>query len=177
MTGSIAARFRWAMEVLALEPADRVLEIGCGHGIAAGLIAERLTSGCVIGIDRSAKMIALAQRRNEAFVRDGRAVFHQGSVEDRPLPDDSRFQRALAINVALFSEAAHPGITAVRDLLTPNGTCCVVFQPPTAAKLESLEAAIGEALTFNGFIVRDVRRAEHLTMPITAVIASAPSAN
>ena len=43
-------RFVDAMNV---QPNDRILEIGCGHGVAASLICEKLKAGRYLGMDRS----------------------------------------------------------------------------------------------------------------------------
>ena len=62
-----AAQQEWALELIAkLRPRgdEAVLDIGCGDGRATALIAERLPDGSVLGVDKSASMIALA---NEQF--------------------------------------------------------------------------------------------------------------
>jgi tRNA G46 methylase TrmB len=47
---------------LAPAPADRVLEIGFGHGRTLAAIAERTPSGLVAGVDPSAEMLRMAAR-------------------------------------------------------------------------------------------------------------------
>ena len=39
---AVPDRLAWAVETMAIGPADRVLEIGCGRGVAVALICERL---------------------------------------------------------------------------------------------------------------------------------------
>ena len=61
---------------------DCVLEIGCGHGVAATLICERLSEGRFTAIDRSKKMVDAAKRRNSQFVAAGVAEFLVGELEE-----------------------------------------------------------------------------------------------
>jgi trans-aconitate methyltransferase len=68
MASKPSERFVWAVDTLTLDPADRVLEVGCGHGVAVSLVCGRLTSGRITAIDRSKKMIEMAARRNRANV-------------------------------------------------------------------------------------------------------------
>jgi len=55
-------RLAWVVDTLAPGPEDRVLEVGCGHGVAVSLVCRRLTSGRVVAIDRSPKMIEAAKQ-------------------------------------------------------------------------------------------------------------------
>ncbi|MGH3030315.1 MAG: class I SAM-dependent methyltransferase [Gaiellaceae bacterium] len=73
MTERVAERFRWAVETLDPAPSDRLLEIGCGHGVAVSLICRTLSAGTIVAIDRSKSMINQAARRNREHVAEGRA--------------------------------------------------------------------------------------------------------
>jgi trans-aconitate methyltransferase len=60
------AQRQWAKELIAglrLTGHETVLDLGCGDGKVTAEIAAILDRGTVIGIDNSAAMIALAQRR------------------------------------------------------------------------------------------------------------------
>ena len=63
----IPERFHWAVDYMNIGSADHILEIGCGAGLLAELIAERLQTGSITAIDRSASMIELATNRNQRF--------------------------------------------------------------------------------------------------------------
>ena len=95
MASKPSERFLWAVDTLALDPADRVLEVGCGHGVAVSLVCERLTSGRITAIDRSKKMIEMAARRNREHVAGGRAVLKTAALEKADFGDE-RFDKVFA---------------------------------------------------------------------------------
>lgn len=92
-------RLRRVVDRLDLRPDDRVLEIGCGHGVAATLVCER--GARLTAVDRSPKMIAAAARRNAAYVDAGQAEFLVGSLEELEL-GDRRFDKIFAVRVRAF---------------------------------------------------------------------------
>ena len=89
-------RNRWAVDLLAVEPSDRVLELGCGPGVAVTALARRATRGLVVGVDRSQVMIRQAGRRNAAAIRAGRVRLIHAPVEGMRTTDGP-FDAALAV--------------------------------------------------------------------------------
>jgi ubiquinone/menaquinone biosynthesis C-methylase UbiE len=92
-------RLRRVVDRLDLRPGDRVLEIGCGHGVAATYVLER--GARLTAIDRSPKMIEAANRRNAAYVEAGTAEFLLAHLEDLDL-GDRRFDVIFAVRVRRF---------------------------------------------------------------------------
>jgi SAM-dependent methyltransferase len=127
MASKVSERFVWAVETLELDPGDRVLEVGCGHGVAVSLVCERLgPRGRITAIDRSQKMIAAARRRNRLHVESGRAVLEAVALEDADL-GDQRFDRVFAFNVAPFWLEPSEALEIVHEHLAPNGTVHVFW--------------------------------------------------
>ena len=111
-------------------PADaRVLEIGCGHGVAATAVCERLRSGKLVAIDRSEKMIAAASERNAAFVEAGKAEFVVASMEDYD-PGSQRFDLIFAVRVGLFHREPKRAWSIVEPWLASGGAIHSFFDPP-----------------------------------------------
>jgi SAM-dependent methyltransferase len=132
-------RFVWAVETLDVGPADRLLEVGCGHGVAVSLVCERLETGTITAIDRSPKMIEMATRRNREHVGSGRAELEAVALEDADL-GDRRFDKVFAFNVAPFWLQPETALGAVRGHLSPDGTVSVFwdarhFEPGRPMKL------------------------------------------
>ena len=111
-------RLRRVVDRLDVRPGDRVLEIGCGHGVAATLVCER--GGRLTAIDRSPKMVEAAARRNAAYVEAGTAEFLLGSLEELEL-GDRRFERIFAVRVGLFHREPERARRLAERWLAPGG--------------------------------------------------------
>src|SRR5215207_2974353 len=120
MASKPSERFVWAVDTLALDPADRVLEVGCGHGVAVSLVCERLAGGRITAIDRSQKMIAMAAHRNGDHVAAGRAVLKTAALEEADF-DGERFDKVFAFNVAPFWLEPKQALDIVGRHLSPTG--------------------------------------------------------
>ena len=122
-------RLRKVVEELDVQPDERVLEIGCGHGVAATYVCERLDGGRLTAIDRSPKMIEAAERRNAEHVAAGRAEFLVGALEDLKL-GERRFDKIFAVRVGLFHREPGRAHALVEPWLAPGGSVTTVFDPP-----------------------------------------------
>ena len=122
-------RLRAIVDGLGIGPNDRVLEVGCGHGVAATFVCERLAGGRLTAIDRSPKMIAAAAHRNAAFVESGTAEFLVARLEALDL-GDRRFDVIFAVRVGLFHREPARARGLVEPWLAPGGAIHAFFDPP-----------------------------------------------
>jgi ubiquinone/menaquinone biosynthesis C-methylase UbiE len=125
----MSERLRAVVDRLGIRPGDRVLEIGCGHGVAATLVCERLGDGRLVAVDRSPKMIAAAARRNAAQVAAGRAEFLVADLEDLDL-GHRRFEVVFAVRVGLFRREPERARRLAERWLAAGGTLTAVFDEP-----------------------------------------------
>jgi ubiquinone/menaquinone biosynthesis C-methylase UbiE len=122
-------RLAGIVDQLGVRPDDRVLEIGCGHGVAATMVCERLETGRLTAVDRSAKMIEATARRNAAYVEAGKAEFLVANLEDLEL-GDRRFDLTFAVRVGLFDREPERAHAYVEPWLAPGGRVLASFDRP-----------------------------------------------
>jgi ubiquinone/menaquinone biosynthesis C-methylase UbiE len=125
----MSERLRTIVERIDVQPEDRVLEIGCGQGVAATMIWERLVGGRLTAIDRSPKMIAAAERRNADFIATGKAEFLVAELESVDL-GKRRFDKVLAVRVGLFHREPERAQRLAEAWLAPGGRVFSFFDPP-----------------------------------------------
>ena len=169
MPPKIHQRFYWAVEQLDVQPDDRILEIGSGHGFAAALICERLTTGHLTAIDRSEKMNAIATKRNQACIDGGRAVFQTVAFEEADF-DAGAFDKIFAFNVNDFWTEPGKGLDKIKRWLAPGGTFHLFYMPPSAEWLTYYGDTLNATLQANGFTTAPMRSTEMDKSAVLCVI-------
>jgi SAM-dependent methyltransferase len=162
----------WAVDALGVEPSDRVLEVGCGHGAAATLVCERLDAGRLTAIDRSAKMIAMASRRNKEHVAAGKAVFENVPLERAEFGEE-RFDKVFGVHVADLWRSDE-AVAVVRRHLAPGGGLFVINQAPGWRAPEDARGSaeqMAESLRGRGFAVGEPIVEQLESAPVVCVVA------
>ncbi len=151
---------RPAMErLLAVQPGDSVLDIGCGNGNFSRHLAGLGTR--VTAIDGSAEMIDRARKRTEGRAKGGPENGNAGSLDYRVIDvtDSERLVElgrntfdAAVSNMAIMDMAViGPMFEAVHGLLKPGGVfvCSLThpcFQAPYAVRYAEQEDRDGEMI-------------------------------
>lgn len=155
-----ATRLVWAVDALDVQPEDRLLEAGCGHGVAVSLVCAKLRGGHILAVDRSAKMITAARARNEAYEAGGVASFQQASLHDAEL-DGLRFDKVFAIHLPVLLRGDPAAeLRVIAEHLAPGGALYLPHQPLSPGDVEPTNARLAAMLESHGYTVRDVLAAD-----------------
>jgi ubiquinone/menaquinone biosynthesis C-methylase UbiE len=116
-----AHSFTWeaVLAALALGPADRLLDVGCGGGVFLRH-AEAQTGCSVIGVDHSREMVRLA-----------RPLAVLAEAEQLPF-GDGEFTAVSSIVAFFFFPDAVRALREMRRVLTPNGRIAIYTTSPEA---------------------------------------------
>lgn len=132
-----SARIAACVAALPLRPGIRVLEIGCGPGAALREVARRIGDGFILGIDRSARAVALARAGCGEGIAAGRIAVRRAAAEDFILaPGEPSFDLAFALRVGAF-DGRHPAageraLLRLQAALAPQGRFFIDTGAPLA---------------------------------------------
>jgi SAM-dependent methyltransferase len=102
------------LRALRLPRGGRVLEVGCGRGVALPLLAERLAPAELAGIDVDAALIEHARERIRR--RRVSAALHVGDLRDLPFPNGS-FDLVIDFGTSYHVSGGHTGrLTALNEI-------------------------------------------------------------
>jgi SAM-dependent methyltransferase len=147
---------RLAVDALAIQPWESVLDMGCGPGQAAALMLPLARPGRVSGIDQSETMILQALRDNRAAVAARQMDFRVATFETLPF-EAACFDAVLASNVMYFWHDAAAVLTEIRRVLRNGGRLSIYLT--SAQSMQNWGFA--EAGTHRLFSADDVADALH----------------
>lgn len=99
-------------------PRDRVLDIGCGAGQSTRDAARAAVAGSALGVDVSARMLAVARERAVAQGLDN-VTFEEGDADQYPFADN-HFDVAISRFGTMFFAEPVRAFTNIRRALRPG---------------------------------------------------------
>lgn len=112
-----------ALALMNLQPADRVLDVGCGAGWLARRIAAQVPQGRVVGIDVSDGMVRRAQRANVQFTH---VTLLRGAVEQIPW-EDGFFSQIISVESAYYWPEPARGLREIFRVTASGGAAWILI--------------------------------------------------
>ncbi len=134
----------WTVQLLNAQPADHILEIGFGPGLAIQELAKVVRQGRVAGIDFSRTMVRAAQRRNVAAIKAGRVELTYGEAANLPF-EASSFDKVFGIHTIYFWHKPQDTLREVWRVLRPGGMLAITVLPREKWNASDPNAPVGTA--------------------------------
>ena len=115
-----ASLYTAVLSKLAVQPGERILEIGFGNGHEINRVLSCASSLVYTGVDVSDTMVAEAASRNAVPIEKGQMTLHRASSAALPFAPRS-FDKALALNTIYFWDDPVVDLTEVRRVLRDKG--------------------------------------------------------
>ncbi len=106
-----------AIELMRIDAAARVIDVGCGSGWAARLMAEKAQEGRVVGIDVSDEMIRVAR---ESSAEISNVEFQVASAEELPF-EPGEFTHAFSMESLYYYADIPAALKEIRRVLQTGG--------------------------------------------------------
>ena len=110
------------IEMMALEPRDRCLELGCGEGWASRLLCQKVPDGSVVGLDIADEMVRNARAKSADCEN---LMFLLGEAEDIPW-QDAFFSKVLCVESFYYYEDPEKALREIYRVLSPGGSVWIV---------------------------------------------------
>jgi len=152
---------------LGIRPHHRLLEIGCGNGTAVSAVAERLTTGTILAIDRSGATVTRATQRNAGHIARGVARIVQVDLAELSVPAQ-QFNTIFALNVNLFQTGERRTVDLVRRALRRRGRLVLGYQRADPDHLAARAEQLSASLRAGGLITPTIEWASPHQVYVTA---------
>lgn len=127
------------IDLAALHPGERVLDVACGTGVVARLAAEYVgPTGTVAGLDINPGMLAVARSATPSGVA---IKWCEGSAEILPIPDEAFDVVLCQMGLQFFGDKL-AALREVRRVLAPGGRLVMNVPGPTPRTFAILAEAL-----------------------------------
>ena len=127
-----------AHHAIAINPGTRLLDVGCGAGLALQLAVKRGAS--VSGIDASTGLLEVAKER----LPD--ADLRQGDIEELPFDDDT-FDAVTAFNAVQYASDPTQALREIKRVAKPGASVAIAtWGPVEQCEMRLVLGAIGSLL-------------------------------
>ena len=134
-----------------VQPNDRILEVGCGPGVAAAEICGLIDGGSLTAIDRSGTAIERAAQRNTGHIESGRLELHQTDLAGFD-PRSDRFDKAFAVNVNVFwTRDTSDEIATLAEALRNDAMVWMIYEAPSRGQVRDVGPRIAAKLERHEF--------------------------
>ncbi|MBI3611197.1 MAG: class I SAM-dependent methyltransferase [Nitrospirae bacterium] len=117
-----------ALQLMNLQPEDKVLEIGCGHGRTIAQAVAKTPQGFVAGLDISETMVQMATRHNRRWIKEGRVEIKHGNSISIPYPD-CYFDRVFSVHTIYFWSNPINDLREIKRVMKKDSCLILGFKP------------------------------------------------
>jgi SAM-dependent methyltransferase len=116
---------KWGLGFIDIVFDTTALDIGCGGGKTVERLAEIAVNGKVVGIDYSPDAVAVARKKNKAFINEGRVDILQEAVSSMQFSNGS-FDLVTAVETHYFWPDLRNDLKKVYRVLKQGGRLLIV---------------------------------------------------
>jgi cyclopropane fatty-acyl-phospholipid synthase-like methyltransferase len=143
---NIPERFTWALKAIDVGSTENILEIGCGAGILAALIGQKLGTGKITALDRSKSLSEKAAQRLESFIHVGRAEVITKDFND--FIPTTTFDKIVAFNVGFFWKNSAKEFEVLKNSMHKRSVLFVFYDGPGKVKTTIVDRITENLLTY-----------------------------
>ena len=114
------------LDLLALQPIDRVLDIGFGGGYLLHRMSSVVTDGLLAGIDISPVMVSYGVKRYHKAVSAGKLDLKCAAAESLPYPSN-HFTKVCSVNSIFYWQNVEQGAIEIMRVLGVGGKVVLCF--------------------------------------------------
>lgn len=131
----------FVMDLMSVQPDDRIIEIGSGTGKLIYQMARKIDAGCIDGVDFSGVMVSIARKRNKKGIARKRVNILEADFDEIPC-EKGMYSKACSVNTLYFWPSPERTAKKLAEILTPDGKLILAFEDIEQLKRRNLNQEV-----------------------------------